>query len=141
MGDLAQWLGEQLDEDARRASSWHALECDIHAYLQGDLDSVKATMAMFHDAPGAVCDCGTPARALREIDAKRQVLAAYARTVQEMEDGTNRRVPLSAGSGDLFMTEVEHASAVHRRDALREVLHLLALPYADRPGYLTSWRP
>lgn len=34
MDDLAQWLGAQLDEDASRASSWHALECDIHAYKE-----------------------------------------------------------------------------------------------------------
>ncbi|MEV5608667.1 DUF6221 family protein [Streptomyces sp. NPDC052225] len=110
MDGLARWLTTQLDEDARIVSSWHTLACDIHAYLAGDADSVKATMAMFHDAPGAVCDCEVPARMLREVDAKRRIVARYS-------DGTEAA------------------------ERLRPVVRLLALPYADRPGYQEGWRP
>jgi hypothetical protein len=112
MDDLASWLTTQLDEDTRTASSWHTLDCDIHAHLEGDADSVQATMAMFHEAPGLVCDCGGPARMLREIDTKRQVANRYAWLREHGDTG-----------GTAW------------------VLQLLALPYADRPGYLESWRP
>ncbi|MFI7340871.1 DUF6221 family protein [Streptomyces sp. NPDC050085] len=118
MDELVAWLGRQLDEDTRQASSWHALECDIHAYLQGDLDSVKAAMAMFHDAPGAVCDCGIPARVLREIGAKRQLVEGHE---------PDERVPPRC-TGCFDGCPCRH-------------LRLLAAPYADRPGYREEWRP
>ncbi|QNS08333.1 DUF6221 family protein [Streptomyces xanthii] len=158
MDNLAKWLGAQLDKDASNASSWHTLGCDIHAYLEGDAESVKATMAMFHAAPGAVCDCGVPARVLREIDAKRQLLVLHAperavvdgacdqsgtgetqvcRTCgnEAVEPWVNRRPP--EGEGD----EVAEGVALPYAVAPCATLRLLALPYADRPGYHEDWRP
>jgi hypothetical protein len=132
MDDLARWLTAQLDEDTRTASSWHTLDCDIHAHLEGDTDSVQATMAMFHEAPGLVCDCGGPARMLREIDTKRRVLA--------------RHTPHVSGSTDCTMRcERAHPGAlVCNHDAYRwpcPDIRDLADAYAHRPGYLEDWRP
>ncbi|MFI0242548.1 DUF6221 family protein [Streptomyces sp. NPDC016845] len=112
MDDLVRWLGEQLDEDTRAASSVHTLDCDIHAHLEGDAESVRATMAMFHQAPGLVCDCGVPARMLREIDGKRRIVDRYAWLREHGDTG-----------GTAW------------------VLPLLALSYAGRPGYREEWRP
>ncbi|WP_420031997.1 DUF6221 family protein [Streptomyces sp. cg28] len=125
MDDLVRWLGTQLDADTRQASSLHALECDIHAYLQGDLESVKAAMAMFHEAPGAVCDCGIPARVLRETDAKRRILARLGTTLTE-----------AASPDHLVKGPARMALLV-----MEPVAKDLAAAYADRPGYREEWRP
>ncbi|MBO1337269.1 DUF6221 family protein [Streptomyces sp. VRA16 Mangrove soil] len=121
MDDLTKWLGAQLDEDARAASSWHTLECDIHAYLEGDAESVKATMAMFHAAPGAVCDCDVPARVLREVDAKRKIVNLMSGLLATADGGAE-------------------AGPYGGLGAAEDTLHLLALAYADRPGFNEEWR-
>ncbi|MEU6661278.1 DUF6221 family protein [Streptomyces sp. NPDC046821] len=117
MDDLVQWLGAQLDEDAARATQWHDLECEIHAHLDAGLLASVAAARMLDEVPGAVCDCGGPARVLREIGAKRESI---------------RQADLylcDAGPGCGYRTKHGHS-----------VLRLLALPYADRPGYREEWR-
>jgi hypothetical protein len=64
-----------------------------------------------------------PARVLRDIDAKRQLIEKAADA-----DRYSRTTWANAGS----------AGAA---SAYRAMLRLLALPYADRPGYQESWRP
>ncbi|MEU6841223.1 DUF6221 family protein [Streptomyces sp. NPDC046716] len=125
MHDLVRWLGAQLDADTRQASSVHALECDIHAYLQGDLDAVKAAMAMFHEAPGAVCDCGIPARVLRETDTKRRIVARVRDALTEAE------------SPDHLVSRPARVTLL----AVEPIAKELATVYADRPGYREEWRP
>lgn len=120
MDDLAQWLTAQLDEDTRTASSWHTLDCDIHAHLEGDAESVQATMAMFHQAPGLVCDCGGPARILREIDAKRRIIEGHKRYAAERRRMMGGWDPQSDDS---------------------PILTALASVYTHRPGYREDWRP
>lgn len=112
--DLVQWLTAQLDEDERVArvcsgdGKWD--ERDIAIYGPHLGTEVLAHMAR-HD----------PARVLREIDAKRQLLDAYA----------------AVAENDVNEVEYAHGYA----NALGEAVRLLALPYADRPGYLEKWRP
>ena len=53
-----------------------------------------------------------PARVLREIDAKRQIVDRYAWLREHGDTG-----------------------------GAAWILQALALPYADRPGYQESWRP
>jgi hypothetical protein len=73
-----------------------------------------------------------PARVLREIDAKRQMIGEFIR----------------------YESEIDYArGCCHSEDAIVSGLHgghlpkdilglrLLALPYADRPGYREEWRP
>jgi hypothetical protein len=68
-----------------------------------------------------------PARVLREIDAKRRIVRAYGDAVT------------SFGSTDVGA--VPHDLMTGSVNSLRYVLQLLALPYADRPGYKEEWRP
>ncbi|MCQ6250889.1 DUF6221 family protein [Streptomyces malaysiensis] len=140
MDELVRWLGVQLDEDERIAraasgpnaryphwalSEWQGRE-EPHSLIgQGTLDhptvlghftsqpifTTHAEHAVRHD----------PARVLREIDAKRQVLAAYSQ----------------GAPSDVI--DVKYARGYV--DALGKAVRLLALPYADRPGYKESWRP
>jgi hypothetical protein len=83
-------------------------------------------MAMFHQAPGLVCDCGGPARVLREIDAKRLLLARWRelQTRIDAEPDTEKR-------GRLALT----------RHGLDMFAYQLAALYDQRPGYLEAWRP
>jgi uncharacterized protein DUF6221 len=119
MDDLVQWLRAQLDGDAARAVQWHDLECEIHAHLDGGLLANVAASRMLAEAPGAVCDCGGPARVLREIDANRQQLDLH-----RPEPGQH---PDFCGYDK------------HELPCLP--LRLLALPYAGRDGFQESWRP
>lgn len=106
--DLARWLGEQLDEDERRARScpgngeWDA---DGIAFFARDLNPEAQAHIVEHD----------PARVLREINAKRQLLSLH-----------------SEGSSQLFCSHCEHEPPC-------PTLRLLALPYADHPGYREEW--
>ena len=56
---LAEFLTARLDEDKAGAEDIHSRDCD--------------TMT----PPGFPCDCGYPARVLREVDAKRKILALH----------------------------------------------------------------
>jgi hypothetical protein len=109
--DLVQWLRAQLDEDERiaRACSgngqWN--ERDIAIYGPDLGVEVRAHMAA-HD----------PARVLREIDAKREV------------------VRLSERAHDYAPTFTSGFAA-----ALEGVLRMYAVAYADRPGFREEWRP
>lgn len=114
--DLVVWLGQQLDEDERTAQacpgdgSWSA--ADIAVYGPDLSAEVRAHMAAHN-----------PARVLREINAKRQIIQRYESALE------NRK----AHPGDLAS-----AGAVL---ALHGVVKPLAVAYADRPGFREEWRP
>ncbi|MEU1141804.1 DUF6221 family protein [Streptomyces sp. NPDC005885] len=108
MDDLVAWLGKQLDEDQRiaegaggRRGQWR---------LARPLDDEEMGDASFLRPPELRhAERHDPARVLREVDAKRRILATLH------EEGGDRM--------------------------FADIFRLLALPYADRPGYLESWRP
>lgn len=137
MDDLVRWLGEQLDTDeriARAATSgpWHVTEYDYatdfaagigttpgevdvvgHGYEGGGVERIEdARHIAAHD----------PSRVLREIDAKRRLLAIHRPYVPEPDQAC-----LGCAGGIMFTS--------------CPVVRLLALPYADRPGYREEWRP
>ncbi|MGI3199646.1 DUF6221 family protein [Streptomyces sp. GLT-R25] len=145
MDELVQWLREQLDEDervAREASGWlkpaahwsldewsgreqpHSLIAQgspklpvVGGRFTADpIPTVQAEHIARHD----------PARVLREIDAKRRVVQAYEDAVTAFND-----------SGPAFTSHDRLTGSV---SSLRGAVELLALPYADRPGYLEDWR-
>jgi hypothetical protein len=64
-----------------------------------------------------------PARVLREIDAKRQIIDLH-RSGQHHQCRTG-----------------EHDDGYAKWVGICTTLRLLALPYADRPGYRNEWRP
>ncbi|KOG33275.1 DUF6221 family protein [Streptomyces resistomycificus] len=129
MGELARWLGEQLDTDEGEARRGY-----LKAEPPPDYDGWdKSTVA---GLPPVVA-----ARVLREIDAKRRVIATYIKAVERMEELASLCERLKAEGKDTFMPEMDRATAIHRRDVLHETLQVLSLPYADRPGYREEWRP
>lgn len=133
MDDLVRWLRAQLDEDEQVARA-----------ADGELSAVFTRIGSFD--PEMAADerhimTHQPARVLREIDAKRQVIKAYTVSAERMEELAEERERLKVRGYDTLMTEMDLTTAVHQRDALGGVLQLLALPYADRPGYRDEWRP
>lgn len=149
MDDLVQWLRAQLDEDERTARAatpgpwWHnpgKQWLGPEAFEKYDLREGEEFVGYGgpHPFTGAVASTGPasnaqgmmdaahiarhdPARVLSEIDAKRRLLALHARAHHQCvtEDG-----PTQWHAADPCTT-----------------LRLLALPYADRPGYREEWRP
>jgi hypothetical protein len=110
--DLTQWLLARIAEDEGAADEWHnVLDCSRAAPPPGPFP----------------CDCAVPARVLAECAVKRAIVAEHW---------------VSPGRANACGTCL-------RDDVLDDVLQdfpcctlrLLALPYADRPGYLPEWAP
>ncbi|WP_346536961.1 DUF6221 family protein [Micromonospora sp. DPT] len=96
---------------------------DLVTWLRAQLD-IDEKWARDTGGPlyGEPHDVGTPghhARVLAEVDAKRRIIDKY-------ELWSDEKFPDSNGG---------YASA------LADVLSMLALPYADRPGYRDEWKP
>jgi hypothetical protein len=112
--DLVQWLRVQLDTDAKAAEPYaekavHARDCDMLP------DGDRVTYP---------CDCGVPARVLREIEAKRALVDEYTQAEESLDRWT-----------------CPDMSDVGRAEGLGAAIALLAVPYADRSGYREEWRP
>jgi hypothetical protein len=131
---FVEWLRVQLDEDERIA---RAADAELSAVFMR-VDSFDPEMAaderhiMLH----------RPARVLREIDAKRQILDLYANPVAD-------RGALRARMREVLGSDPDAFGRLHRQEGelievaerFAPVARLLALPYADRPGYREEWRP
>lgn len=147
MDDLATFLRAQLDEDervARAADSGRWLPEDkgiTFEYRADDFHGGEAQARLVADTRANQWHIANwdPARVLAEVDAKRRMLELHA--------------PVASGSyiqpGPL---QCEHcADQCHSRSGLGcdspdapwpcDTVRLLALPYADRPGYQEEWRP
>jgi hypothetical protein len=124
MDGLVQWYDAQLDEDeriARRAGDTFRQigETGVIVATEGDRAEECASANWAGIAEHIVRH--DPARVLREIDAKRRLLDLHARAHHQCvaEDGPTQW---------------------HVKDPCA-TLRLLALPYADRPGYREEWAP
>lgn len=119
MDDLVQWLGAQLDDDERLVRDQLCVNCGNPT---APLESPLGVTGYTHEGgwegrrcPGRLVGAErvqNPARVLRETDAKRRIVDRYAWLREHGDTG-----------GTAW------------------VLPLLALPYADRPGYREEWRP
>jgi hypothetical protein len=122
MDDLVQWLRDRLDEDERIARA-----ASLGPWVQSGIGDYGWTVTFGRPGAGVETDdseqgladadfiaAHDPARVLREIDSKRRMIGAIEHLLVQVDD------PF-AGVDD--------------------VLRLLALPYADRPGYREEWRP
>jgi Family of unknown function (DUF6221) len=117
--DLVRWLRGNLDKDAARAiaaaeEGGPGWRYDGHAVVtqrEGDLVAVGSQDFMEPERGEHVAEWD-PARVLREIDAKRQIVDRYAWLREHGDTG-----------GTAW------------------VLQTLALPFADRPGYREEWGP
>lgn len=122
MDDLVRWLGEQLDTDERIAQAatpgpWHAqdggvVSDDDEQWPVGASESAHEREDRVHIA------AHDPARVLREIDAKRDLL----RFAQGIHD-----------HHETFTTGVAAR--------LEGTLRRFALAYEGRTGFKESWRP
>jgi len=133
MDDLVQWLRAQLDEDLRiaeAATGHHWDVCDeTTPYLIHDVDAYRVNRTLDSTVGRvAVAEAAEdrshiaehdPARVLREVDAKRRLLYQF--------EHRGNSVRATAGLWDGGVWD--------------DMLRLLALPYADRPGYRPEWRP
>lgn len=137
MDDLMQWLRAQLDEDEQIARA----AADYDDGAAHDVEGPPGTWACLDEAQwfgpsyrggviaprigqansrelGAHIAAHDPARVLREIDAKRDLLV-FAKGIHDHHE--------------TFTT------GVYAR--LEKTLRLYALAYKDRPGYREEWRP
>jgi hypothetical protein len=90
----------------------------------GDLDDEVAEHIVRHD----------PARALAEVEAKRQILDMCAEVIAAHPDADDWPAA-RARAGVLRAVGGDHMSLAE------DVIAALALPYADHPDYQPEWRP
>ncbi|MFF8784771.1 DUF6221 family protein [Streptomyces sp. NPDC015125] len=122
MDELIQWFGEQLDEDERIARAAHAPNWSTdgrRGVYYGVEDSWMTDALTTADADHIAAH--DPARALREIDAKRQVL----RALESAEVALRNTEP----------GKELHALMTGSVNSLRAAVRMLAAAYSDRPGY------
>jgi hypothetical protein len=110
---LAEFLAARLDEDEADANDFHdALRC-------GGFDRDGGFDLRW-------CDCDYPARVLREVQAKRKILAAF---VSFREEHERQRAALAPGSPGV-------GSGVHTgTQVLRDAVTALAAVCSDHPDY------
>ncbi|WP_405695252.1 DUF6221 family protein [Streptomyces coelicoflavus] len=122
MDELVQWLRAQLDNDDRTA---RAASSGWYGYNPTEQIAFVPPEDALHIATHS------PARVLREIDAKRQIIDQFAYW--------NERAASEAVNPPKFPQPGLDLGLL--LDAMNPVLRLLALPYADRSGYREAWRP
>ncbi|SMF86928.1 DUF6221 family protein [Streptomyces sp. Amel2xC10] len=142
MDELVQWLHVRLadDEAHARKDLWAADKATpgrwrarygtnvAHSWVETESTPVLRLDATEHEADALLVARFQPEAVrkraeekLREVDAKRQLLAAYTQVA----------------ASDI--NEWEYANGY--ANALGMAVRLAALPYARRPGYQASWRP
>lgn len=113
MDDLVQFLSDRLNDDEQTARAagdgWYGYEPEQQIAFVPPEDSRHIAR---HD----------PARVLRDIEAKRQLLDRYA----------------EVASNDI---DEPYEYAYGWANGLGAAVRLLALPYADHPDYRDDWRP
>ncbi|NUO42393.1 MAG: hypothetical protein HOV82_10175 [Streptomyces sp.] len=125
MDELVEWLRAQLDEDERTARAagsdvWRRQDHPSDTVAVYDLkgEPVVYDEGWPTEAQQAHIAAHDPARVLREIDAKRDLLR-FAEGVHDHHA--------------TFTTGVA--------SRLEATLRLFAAAYVDRPGYRDEWRP
>jgi hypothetical protein len=144
---LPEWLRAQLDEDERIARAvrvppgWHQGPGDDPEWTDKEMvcmwppefhtpyEKDKHWRGLSVDGPELAAHIAEhdPARVLREIEAKRAIVARYEFACREAS-----RVDLD---------EDERETWIRVGGALQSVVIQLAAVYADRPGYREAVRP
>ncbi|MFI9344912.1 DUF6221 family protein [Streptomyces sp. NPDC052773] len=144
MDELVQWLRAQLGEDERIALAapsgpWAADASGSIAAADGGrvVPSVGGALdgRAIRWPEGPVVGhlvAHDPARVLREIDAKRQVLGEHLPRKPKGRPNMERHC-LSCTTAQAWDDTAGESNCL--------TLRLLALPYADRSGYREEWRP
>jgi hypothetical protein len=115
--ELVEWLRAQLDEDERVArEALHRQATTRRMIGRRMIEETIQPIAAWRTS------VWPPARVLAEVDAKRRILDQCA-GLADMGFVGSAWTP-----GDMS-------------ELAAQALSLLALPYADRPGYRDEWRP
>lgn len=125
MDDLVVWLRVQLDDDERLAQEW--LDDTTSSWWWDNADPASAAER--------VIVRNSPRQLLAEVDAKRRLMKVHQRRDAAVGPGWSG-MPDCIGCG---YDQREEPATPDINDC--PVLRLLALPYADRPGYREEWRP
>lgn len=128
--DLVQWLSEQLDADERYARNAKGLLGIENAWWTWD--ALKSRFPELSRADAQHIERHGPARMLREIDAKRKLAEEHKPGMQKGWPNMGRHC-LSCTGARVWDESSNESNCL--------TLRLLALPYADRPGYRNEWRP
>ncbi|MGW2938602.1 DUF6221 family protein [Streptomyces sp. NPDC001156] len=150
MDELVRWFGEQLDEDERIART-----ATPGPWQQSGIGDYGWTVSFGRPGAGVEAEDSDqgradadhiaehdPARVLREIHSKKLILGMYATALKD-------RAALREGMREVVDSDPDEFNRLHRQESdliggargLSPVVRLLALPYADRPGYREEWRP
>ncbi|WP_328657903.1 DUF6221 family protein [Streptomyces sp. NBC_00334] len=133
MDELVQWLRVQIAQDERIAraaggAAWEELPVSGWVHTSALPDTEWLPPGYDHHVASAPLPVDRahivehdPARVLREIDAKRQIVALHS----------------DPRGGDPSCSSLDYPENAEDCETLRA----LALPYADRPGYRDDWRP
>jgi hypothetical protein len=127
--DFVQWLREQLDaeaEEARAAAEEYGAVWTADEAMDSVSSDTGADVVDEPNTPHAFIAAHDPARALREIEAKRAVLKQYDDAVRVLT------IYAEPEKATYSATEVT---------VLSKTLRLLASAYADRPGFRKEWAP
>ncbi|WP_086559417.1 DUF6221 family protein [Streptomyces africanus] len=142
MEDLVQWLSAQLNDDeriAREATPGPWAQSGIGEYGWGVSFGRNGAGVEADDSDQGRADAEhiaehNPARVLREIEAKRQLIARGGPfCTSDCDEPGNE--PMDPDTN--WATPLEH----HLDCDAYTAAAVLALPYADRPGYKENWRP
>lgn len=127
MDDLIAWLLEQVDKDEHAATAAFSGQVDRENGWGIDGRAITPHVGVIHEAVQRVHVARwNPARVLVECEAKRRIISDVIPEVNGMDD----RIEGEWGHG---------LTGPHEEGKL--LLSLLALPYADRPGYREEWKP
>lgn len=148
--ELVAWLRAQLDEDERvaKAATPGPWSGDVTGTVCADADLMpdeRGGEILPPDGPMEVAECyrnelpdergsnaehiarHDPVWVLRDVAVKRGIVDAYANAITH--------------DGYVRFGDWESCSDSCPETMMREVVKLLALPYADRPGHRQEWRP
>lgn len=146
MTSLTEWLRAQLKADAAMARELAGRGGDdLPAGLRSAGEQVRDTYGDPESPEGEVSpadrlwwlardaadwvEVWPPARVLQDIDTKQRILECHE--------------PWTASNGDIICGRCgrEHIDGRPGGHFPCQTLRLVALPYADRPGYRDEWRP
>jgi hypothetical protein len=128
--DLVTWLRAQLDEDERVARDCPSPDWELGIVYGSVIARTGGRIAL--EAPSqSIADHiaqHDPARVLIEVEAKRRIVDLHSRST-------------CRGHERAYSTHGVQTCDADAEDWPCETVQLLALPYADRPGYDERWRP
>lgn len=130
MDDLVAFLTEQLNQ--RQALLIHAVK---QGRLGNQMDRSRSKVVIEMRIRGlGDTELDVVNQMIQEVEATRLLLKAHTTTVSE-------KVPGFPMHGSEYWCETCHVPADEAGTYWCMTLRLLALPYAEKPGYREKWRP